>query len=124
MVDEARDAPLHPDVTGPGDPASDDAATVAAVTAAPIAWEHTGDGEIPYHARIGGRACLVRVNDFPAEPLYTLVVDGRPVADLEEWPTAWMRPPIPEALLERVARRAPRSPGASITRRPPSHGAR
>jgi hypothetical protein len=34
----------------------------------------------------------IRVNDFPAEPLYTLLVDGEEVEDLEDWPEAWTRP--------------------------------
>jgi hypothetical protein len=28
----------------------------------------------------------VRVNDFPAEPLYSLPVNGRLEYDLEDWP--------------------------------------
>ena len=46
------------------------------LTAMPIRWEHSGDGEFPYHAEVDGRTLTVRVNDFPAEPLYTLIVDG------------------------------------------------
>jgi hypothetical protein len=52
-----------------------------------VQWEATGDGEHPY--RCGG--WVVRVNDFPAEPLYTLVCDGAAV-DLEDWPRRWRRP--------------------------------
>jgi hypothetical protein len=55
-------------------------------------WEATGDGELPYRAEIGGRTFTLRVNDFPAEPLYTLLVDGHEVEDLEDWPSAWVRP--------------------------------
>jgi hypothetical protein len=63
--------------------------------ATPIAWEHTGDGEFPYRATVEGRTYTIRVNEFPAEPLYTLLVEGREVEDLEDWPPAWVRPTSP-----------------------------
>ena len=65
--------------------------------ASAIVWESTGDGEVPYRTCAGGRTLTVRVNDFPAEPLYTLLADGQAVDDLEDWPTAWVRPahPVP-----------------------------
>jgi hypothetical protein len=68
-----------------------------------IAWEHTGDGELPYRASVNGAELLVRVNDFPAEPLYSLLVNGRPAFDLEDWPTQWVRPGVPAELLRRAA---------------------
>ncbi|GAA3452728.1 hypothetical protein [Dactylosporangium matsuzakiense] len=69
-----------------------------------IAWEHSGDGEFPYHAEVDGRTLTVRVNDFPAEPLYTLMADGTELADLDDWPSSWRRPPVPQHLLDLVAR--------------------
>ncbi|WP_432825293.1 hypothetical protein [Dactylosporangium sp. CA-092794] len=77
---------------------------LTALTDRPIAWEHSGDGEFPYHAEIDGRTLTVRVNDFPAEPLYTLIVDGAELADLDDWPSTWRRPPIPNHLLDLIAR--------------------
>lgn len=56
-----------------------------------LAWHLTGDGEFPYRAEIQGCVHTIRVNDFPAEPLYTLLVEGEPVADLEDWPTNWSK---------------------------------
>lgn len=58
----------------------------------PVAWEHTGDGEFPYRATVDGAELVVRVNDFPAEPLYSLLVNGRTAVDLEDWPERWRRP--------------------------------
>jgi hypothetical protein len=69
----------------------------------PIAWEHTGDGELPYRAEVGGAELLVRVNDFPAEPLYSLLVNGQLECDLEDWPERWVRPGVPADLLRRAA---------------------
>jgi hypothetical protein len=59
--------------------------------AAPIQWTHSGDGEFPYQATVENRALQIRVNDFPAEPLYTLIVDGEDIEDLEDWPSAWKK---------------------------------
>jgi hypothetical protein len=56
-----------------------------------INWAPTGDGEHPYEAQLDGRLHTIRVNDFPAEPLYTLLVEGQPIADLEDWPPAWTK---------------------------------
>ena len=57
-----------------------------------VRWQRTTDGEWPYRASAAGHELAIRVNDFPAEPLYTLLVDGKKVEDLEEWPEAWTRP--------------------------------
>ncbi|MEV6924878.1 hypothetical protein AB0M46_10260 [Dactylosporangium sp. NPDC051485] len=77
---------------------------LTALTDLPIAWEHSGDGEFPYLAEVDGRQLTVRVNDFPAEPLYTLIVDGAELAGLDDWPGAWLRPPAPQHLLDLIAR--------------------
>jgi hypothetical protein len=64
--------------------------------ALPLEWELTGDTEFPYRCRLDGALCRLRLNDFPAEPLYSLMIDGTAVADLEEWPAAWLRPADPD----------------------------
>ena len=61
-------------------------------TAREIAWRRTASAEIPFEAAVDGRRWTVRVNDFPAEPLYTLLIDGEKVEDLDAWPGAWRRP--------------------------------
>jgi hypothetical protein len=75
----------------------------ASFTDMAIVWEHTGDGEVPYQATIGGAELSVRVNDFPAEPLYSLLVNGQLDQDLEDWPERWVRPGVPADLLRRAA---------------------
>jgi hypothetical protein len=59
---------------------------------APLVWEATGDGEFPYRAKIGDQTLTIRVNDFPAEPMYTLLIGEEAVQDLDDWPSAWTRP--------------------------------
>lgn len=57
-----------------------------------VEWVASTDAEYPYQSRVGAVRWSVRVNDFPAEPLYTLFVDGALVGDLEDWPESWSRP--------------------------------
>ena len=58
----------------------------------PIPWRRTPRAEFPYEADVDGQHWQVRVGDFPAEALYTLLIDGQEVADYDEWPKAWKRP--------------------------------
>jgi hypothetical protein len=60
-----------------------------------VRWRFTEDGEWPYHAEVDGHGLRVRVNDFPAEPLYSLFVDDELVEELEDWPTVWVKPAPP-----------------------------
>jgi hypothetical protein len=57
---------------------------VTDLTAEALAWERTDDGEFPYTAIHDGQRLRIRVNDFPAEPLYTLIADDHEVVDLRE----------------------------------------
>lgn len=58
-----------------------------------IVWHRTDNGEHPYSAQLDGRTHTIRVNDFPAEPLYSLLVEHEWMADLEDWPENWIKPP-------------------------------
>jgi hypothetical protein len=69
------------------------------LTAIPVTWKHTGDAEFPYTADVQNRRYTIRLNDFPAEPLYTLIAEGHELQDLEDWPGAWEMPAPPQALL-------------------------
>jgi len=56
-----------------------------------IDWKRSDDAIFPYHAEIDGKLARLRVNDFPAEPLYTIFVDEREVGDIDDWPANWSR---------------------------------
>ena len=79
--------------------AADGADTGTSYAERPIVWQRTDDGEFPYRATVGGVELLVRVNDFPAEPLYSVLADGQLDQDLEDWPACWTRPGTPPELL-------------------------
>lgn len=57
-----------------------------------LSWSPTGRAECPYATVVDGCAWQVRVNDFPANALYTLIVDGREIGDFDDWPNGWQRP--------------------------------
>jgi hypothetical protein len=65
---------------------------VARLVTTALPWRATGDGEYPYRAEVNGHVYLIRVNDFPAEPIYTLLADDDELADLDDWPAGWTRP--------------------------------
>lgn len=55
-----------------------------------IGWTKTGDAEFVYAAvDLHGRRLVIRLNDFPAEPLYTLLCDAVPIQSFDDWPPSW-----------------------------------
>jgi hypothetical protein len=58
----------------------------------PVSWRRTDRAEYPYAALVAGQNWLIRVNDFPVDPLYTLFIEGREAGDFDDWPGCWQRP--------------------------------
>ncbi|MBL8191377.1 MAG: hypothetical protein JNK38_25395 [Acidobacteria bacterium] len=56
-----------------------------------VVWRKNFDSDYPFAAIIDGEQCLIRLNDFPEEHLYTLLVDGVAVADFDDWPVTWVK---------------------------------
>jgi hypothetical protein len=87
------------------------APSVGALVRTSLVFTHTDDAERPFTATAVGVTMLVQVNDFPAEPLYSLFANGVHVTDLDDWPAAWTRPGLPKDLRD-LAARTPR--GAAL----------
>ena len=47
-------------------------------------------------ATVDGKPWAVRINDFPDEPLFTLIIAGVEVMHFDDWPEFWHRPELPE----------------------------
>lgn len=58
----------------------------------PVSWSESGDPMRPLSAEVDGQSWVLRINDFPAEPLFTLFVDGEELGDLNEPPANWRMP--------------------------------
>jgi hypothetical protein len=58
----------------------------------PVSWAKTSDPDCPFTSRVDGHDWVLRLGDFPAEPLYTLIVDGIEAESFDEWPAVWTRP--------------------------------
>lgn len=57
-----------------------------------IEWEESGDSEYPFCAIINNKRLVLRLNDFPEEPMYTLLVNNQEVIDLDGVPSTWQIP--------------------------------
>ncbi len=57
-----------------------------------ITWKPGPDPLYPYRAQREGEQCLIRINDFPDDHLYTLMVNDREVVHFDDWPPCWTRP--------------------------------
>ncbi|WP_404365691.1 hypothetical protein [Marinobacter sp.] len=56
-----------------------------------VAWSLTDSAEYPFKTNIGGVEYKIRINDFPDEAMYTMLGDGEPLGDFDDWPTSWKR---------------------------------
>jgi hypothetical protein len=56
-----------------------------------VNWTSTQNPEFPYHVVIDNVRWVIRLNDFPSNPLYTLLIDDRAVMDFDDWPYTWKR---------------------------------
>jgi hypothetical protein len=58
-------------------------------------WLRTGDPCFPVAAKVGGSWWVLRVNNFPDHPLWTLLVEGERRFDVDDAPPSWGRPADP-----------------------------
>lgn len=63
------------------------------------AWCRTGDVRFPVAARVAGQWWVLRANNFPDHPMWTLFVAGRRQRDIDDPPPAWGRPVAATAAL-------------------------
>ncbi|HMT08408.1 MAG TPA: hypothetical protein PKA82_10420 [Pyrinomonadaceae bacterium] len=55
-----------------------------------LTWTATGDAEYPFTTLKDQKKLKVRLNDFPAEQLYTIVGAGAEVS-FDDWPKTWKK---------------------------------
>ncbi|AHX12839.1 hypothetical protein CH75_05720 [Dyella jiangningensis] len=57
-----------------------------------IAWSAMDDGDRVLKSVVDGQSWILRLNDFPDEPLFTLLVDEKEIIHFTQWPKNWVRP--------------------------------
>ncbi|MGL1901294.1 MAG: hypothetical protein OCC49_04090 [Fibrobacterales bacterium] len=56
-------------------------------------WKNTTQEKgIVYSALCSGINWNIRMNNFPDEPVYTLIVDDEEIIHFDEWPEFWKKP--------------------------------
>jgi hypothetical protein len=56
-----------------------------------VEWNAVADSPNLFDADFQGQTVLLRLNDFPEEPLYTLIIDGVE-RDFHDFPPQWTLP--------------------------------
>lgn len=57
-----------------------------------LAWKRGPHPTFPYEAKFHGERLVIRLNDFPDEKLYTLIVNDEEVDSFDDWPDQWAKP--------------------------------
>jgi hypothetical protein len=55
-----------------------------------IVWKKGSNPQYPYVTDFEGKKCVIRLNDFPEEHLYTLIVDGVEIENFDDYPDSLM----------------------------------
>jgi hypothetical protein len=65
--------------------------TISELKRSNVNWDTTPDNPYVFQAELNGKVIYLRLNDFPDEPLCTVIIDGAET-DLHEFPTSWTIP--------------------------------
>ena len=63
--------------------------TLGALLARELSWDTTGAPEYPWATEVEGECWQIRLNDFPDDFMYSLVIEGTEVGDFHDWPETW-----------------------------------
>jgi len=56
-----------------------------------IAWKGNDNLDHPWVVVVDGERWQIRLNDFPDDVMYTLVIGCEAIGDFHDWPAAWQR---------------------------------
>ncbi len=56
-----------------------------------VSWQYAQDPLYPYTAQVDNKMWMIRLNDFPEEALYTLIIDDNEITSFDDWPVQWSR---------------------------------
>lgn len=64
---------------------------MGAFLARELNWDTTDDPEDPWATEVEEERWQIRLNDFPDDFMYSLVIDNRDVGNFHDWPETWRR---------------------------------
>ena len=56
-----------------------------------LSWSSTSDPFHPWATEVDGAIWRVRINDFPDELMYSLIIGNENAGDFHDWPETWQR---------------------------------
>jgi len=56
-----------------------------------LSWRSTSDPAHPWGTEVDGTSWRIRVNDFPDELMYSLIIGSESAGDFHDWPETWRR---------------------------------
>jgi len=59
-----------------------------------LSWRSTGNPIYPWSIDIDGISWRIRINDFPDELMYSLMIGSENAGDFHDWPETWQRAPV------------------------------
>ena len=66
-------------------------AELGALLARELSWGTTDNPEYPWATKVEGEHWQIRLNDFPDDFMYSLIIDGKNAGDFHDWPETWRR---------------------------------
>src|SRR5262245_46418067 len=57
-----------------------------------LSWHATDDPVHPWATQVAGVRWRIRINDFPDELMYSLIIGDENAGDFHDWPDTWRRP--------------------------------
>lgn len=67
------------------------AITLGNLLARELTWQKTGDPDYPWATEVNEQQWQIRLNDFPDDLMYCLLIDGQSAGDFHDWPQSWKR---------------------------------
>lgn len=54
-----------------------------------IKWDRDEDPCYPFITKFESEECKIRINDFPENQMYSLIINGKEILSFDDWPSCW-----------------------------------
>ncbi len=59
-----------------------------------IQWEKGKDAVYPFCAKVENQDWQIKVNDYPEQEMFTLIINDKEIINFNNWPKNWHKPQI------------------------------